>query len=82
MSYLCLGEVEGLGELLPFRAHHVLILLKGLFQLQQLARTERRPDPLWFPERQQEGGKVMTCRTKWSVTDLTAIPWGVRFSSP
>lgn len=62
---LCLGEVEGLGELLPLGAHHVLVLLKGLLQLQQLTRAERRPDSLGLPEGQQEGGEVMTAGESW-----------------
>ena len=61
MSYLCLGEVEGLGELLPLGSHHVLVLLEGLLQLQQLAGAERRPDPLRLPEGQQERREIRSC---------------------
>ena len=59
---LCFGEVERLRQLLAFRTHHVVILLEGVFQFQQLARTERRAHPFRFAERrQQETGQLGTC---------------------
>lgn len=57
-SHLSLGEIESLGELLPLGAHHVLVLLEGLLELEELARAERRPDPLGLPEGQQERREV------------------------
>ena len=68
---LCFGEVERLRQLLAFGAHHVVILLEGVFQLQELAGTERCPNSLGFPERrQEESGQIRTCTTNsQSVTD-------------
>ena len=63
--YLCLGEVEGLSELLPLGSHHVLVLLESLLQLQQLTGAERSPDPLGLPEGLQEISQLLrTCGRK------------------
>ena len=51
LPHLGLREIQGLSELLPLLPHHVLVLLEGLLQLQQLAGGEGCPDPLWFAER-------------------------------
>ena len=49
-------------QLLALLADHVVVLLEGVLQLQQLGRRERRPDPLRLPERlKQKLGKVWPC---------------------
>ena len=53
-----------LGELLPLGADDVLVLLEGLLQLEQLTRAERRADPLWLAERQQELWQVARCKRR------------------
>jgi len=58
--HLSFRKVEILGELLPLLPDHVLVLLEGLLQLQQLVRRECCSDPFWFSERQQEFGEVWT----------------------
>ena len=58
-QYLSLAQVERLGELLPLLANHVLVLLEGLLQLQQLVGREGRADPLRLPEGEQELGEVV-----------------------
>lgn len=61
-NYLSFREIESLGELLPLGAHHVLVLLEGLLELEELARAERRPDPLGLPEGLQEVSQLLgTC---------------------
>ena len=50
-AHLSFRKVEILSELLPLLPDHVLVLLEGLLQLQQLAGGEGCPDPLWFAER-------------------------------
>lgn len=62
---LSFREIESLGELLPLGAHHVLVLLEGLLELEELARAERRPDPLGLPEGQQEGGEIVAAGEAW-----------------
>lgn len=58
---LRLGEAEGLRELLPLGADHVVVLLERVLQLQQLRRGERGADPLRLPERvQQEARRLGT----------------------
>lgn len=44
--YLRLREAEAAGQLLPLRAHHVVVLLEGALQSQQLRGREGRADPL------------------------------------
>ena len=54
--------MQRLGEVLPLLAHHVLVVLEGLLQLEQLRGGEGGADPLGLPEGQQELGKTrMTC---------------------
>lgn len=38
-----------MGQLFPLRSHHVVVLLEGSFQPQQLGGGEGRPDPLGLP---------------------------------
>lgn len=44
--YLRLREAEAAGQLLPLRTHHVVVLLEGALQSQQLRGREGRADPL------------------------------------
>lgn len=44
--YLCLGEAEAAGQLLALGAHHVVVLLEGPLQAQQLRRGKGRADAL------------------------------------
>ena len=60
LTYLGLGEIQGFGQLLPLLPHHVLVLLEGLLQLEELAGGEGCPDPLWFAEWQEELREVRT----------------------
>ena len=55
-NYLRLGQIQGLGELLALLPHHVLVLLEGLLELEQLAGREGSADSLWFAERKKELG--------------------------
>ena len=59
-AHLSFGQVEVLGQLLPLLPDHVLVLLERLLQLQKLVRRKSRPDPLWFPKRQQKFREVGT----------------------
>jgi len=54
--HLRLGQIQGLGELLALLPHHVLVLLEGLLELEQLAGREGGADSLWFAERKKELG--------------------------
>ena len=54
--------MQRLGEVLPLLAHHVLVVLEGLLQLEQLRGGEGGADPLGLPEGQQELRKTgVTC---------------------
>lgn len=44
--YLRLREAEAAGQLLPLGAHHVVVLLEGALQPQELRGREGRADPL------------------------------------
>lgn len=48
-GYLGFGEAEAAGQLLAFGAHHVVVLLEGSFQPQELRRREGGADALGFP---------------------------------
>lgn len=48
--HLRLREVQRLGECLPLRAHHILIALECVLQLQQLRRREGGANALWLAE--------------------------------
>lgn len=48
--YLRFRQRQRLRQLLPLRADDVVIFLKGVFQFQQLTRTEGRPYSLRFSE--------------------------------
>lgn len=43
--YLRFGEAEAAGQLFPLGSYHVVILLKGSLQPQQLRGREGRADP-------------------------------------
>jgi len=49
--HLRLGEIEGLGQGLAFRPHHVLVALEGVLQLEELRWREGGADALGFAER-------------------------------
>lgn len=49
LAHLCFRQVETVGQLLPLGSHHVVVLLEGSFQAQQLGRGEGRPDAFRFP---------------------------------
>lgn len=64
-SHLRLGQAEAVGQLLPLGSHHVVVLLEGSLQAQQLRRGEGRPDALRLPgegsvEQQAVLGHVVT----------------------
>lgn len=48
-AYLRLGQAQSAGELLPLGSHHVVVLLEGPFQPEQLRGRERRPDAFGLP---------------------------------
>lgn len=48
-AYLRLRQAQPAGQLLPLRPDHVVVLLEGPFQAQQLRGRERRPDAFGFP---------------------------------
>lgn len=48
-GYLGLGEAEAAGQLLALGAHHVVVLLEGPLQPQELRRREGGADALGFP---------------------------------
>jgi hypothetical protein len=50
-THLSFGETQRLSQLFPFGADDVMVFLEGVFQFEQLARTERRPYSLRFSER-------------------------------
>lgn len=58
-AYLRLGEAQSTGQLLPLRSNHIVILLKGSFQTQQLRGRERRPDAFGFPGERAVQEKVL-----------------------
>lgn len=67
MSYLGLGEAETVGQLLPLRSHHIMVLLEGVLQPEELGRGEGGSDPFGFPGQsvvQQEALRtgVIACR--------------------
>lgn len=43
-AHLSFREAEAVGELLPFRSHHVVVFLERVFQPQQLRGRKRRAD--------------------------------------
>lgn len=48
-AYLRLGQAQPAGQLLPLSSDHVVVLLEGSLQAEQLRGRERRPDPFGFP---------------------------------
>lgn len=48
-TYLGLGQAQPAGQLLPLRSDHVVILLEGPFQAEQLRWREGRPDAFGLP---------------------------------
>ncbi|KAG7235801.1 hypothetical protein INR49_002188 [Caranx melampygus] len=68
-THLCFRQTQAVGQLLPLGSHHVVILLEGSLQPEQLGRGEGRPDPLGFPgegtvEQQTVLGHVVTWSTE------------------
>jgi len=60
--HLSFGQVERLRQLFAFGSHHVVVLLEGVFQLQQLTGTESRSHSLRLAERrQQKTCQIWTC---------------------
>lgn len=49
LAHLRLRQAQTVGQLLPLGSHHVVVLLEGSLQAQQLGRGEGRPDALRFP---------------------------------
>ena len=83
-THLSFGEVERLSQLLALLADHVVIVLEGVLELQQLTGRERRPDPLGLPEGlQQERREFGSCerrerrrQTRWSPLNTGRRPEG------
>ena len=74
-SHLSFGEVERLGELFALLADHVVIVLEGVLQLEQLAGGERRPDPLRLPEGlQQERRELGPCERRITTVRYPGTP--------
>lgn len=71
--HLCLRQAQTVGQLFPLRSHHVVVLLKGSLQAQQLRRREGRSDAFRFP-------------CKWTVEKETVLghvrPWGRQNQQP
>lgn len=79
VCHLRLGQAEAAGQLLPLGAYHVMVLLEGPLQAQQLRRREGGSDPLGLPgeravEEQAVLGRVVTYRagTTHTRTAITA----------
>lgn len=67
--YLGLGEAEAAGQLLALGAHHVVVLLEGPLQAQELRRREGGTDALGFPgegavQEQALLGHLAACRER------------------
>lgn len=66
LAHLCFRQAEAVGQLLPLGSDHVMVLLEGSLQTQELGRREGRADALGFPgkgavEQQAVLGHVGTC---------------------
>lgn len=65
-AYLGLGQAQPAGQLLPLRSDHVVILLEGPFQTEQLRWREGRPDAFGLPgERAVEEEVLRTVLLTW-----------------
>lgn len=53
MAYLRLGQAQSLGKLLALRAHHIMIALEGVLQLEQLRWREGGANAFRFAKRLQ-----------------------------
>lgn len=79
-AYLRLRQTQPAGQLFPLRSDHVVILLKGSFQTEQLRRRERRPDPFRFPgERTVKQQVLWTAVFSW--TENTQVKNGENISA-
>lgn len=58
-AYLRLGQAQPTGQLLPLRSDHVVILLEGSFQTEQLRGREGRPDAFGLPGERAVKEKVL-----------------------
>lgn len=48
-TYLGFAQAQAVGQLLPLGSDHVVVLLEGSLQAEQLRRREGRPDALGLP---------------------------------
>lgn len=68
-AYLRLSQAQPAGQLLPLSADHVVILLEGALQTQQLRRREGRADAFGLPgERSVEQQVLWTAVLTWTHT--------------
>lgn len=66
-AHLRLRQTQRAGQLLPLRSDHVVVLLEGSLQSEQLGRREGRPDPFGFPgERAMEQQVLRTAVLSWT----------------
>lgn len=68
-AYLRLGQAQPAGQLLPLRPDHIVVLLEGPLQAQQLRGRERRPDAFGLPGERAVQEKVLRA---------VVIPWTQR----
>lgn len=73
--YLRLRQAQPAGQLLPLRSDHVVVLLEGSFQAEQLRGRERRPDAFGFPGERAVQEKVLrTVVFPWNAqTNTSAV---------
>ena len=57
-AHLSFREVQGNRQLFPLLPHHILILLEGLLELQELGGAEGRANPFRLAEGKEEAGIV------------------------
>lgn len=79
VPYLGLGEAEAAGQLLALGAHHVVVLLEGPLQPQELGRREGGADALGFAgegpvQEQALLGHLAPCGQSGSVRPRGGIP--------
>lgn len=68
-AYLRLSQAQPAGQLLPLGSDHVVILLEGALQTQQLRRREGRADAFGLPgERSVEQKVLRTAVLTWTHT--------------
>lgn len=76
-AYLRLRQAQPAGQLLPLRSDHIVVLLEGSFQSEQLRGRERRPDAFGFPGERAVQEKVLrTVVLPWNpqTNTSTVIP--------